>query len=229
MPVERDIIEAFTSDTESPHAAGPTNTQPPTPTSRDPGPAQIEIIIDRDLAVQLVGSDAGKAKRMRPHGAMTAGGSPQEFADVQAIMEPFLRDEIRRVYGDKTHRPKVHVARATPRQAESLKAFCVRFAAVLELHLSAQPGDDRRYRSQQRLGQARRVIAQVNAALGGTQGDGRTLAQCRRAVQTKVEGLDSELMALRACATDDDDASVAALLEFHESLRLYLSRNRASE
>jgi hypothetical protein len=191
--------------------------------------ALIEIQIKRDLAVQIVGSDAGKARRMRPHGAMTKGGSPQELADVQAIMEPFLRDEIRRVHEDKTYRPKVHLARATPRQAESLKAYCLRFAAALERHLSDRPGDETRHRSQQRLDQARRVIAQVNAALGGTQGDGRTPEQCCREIHRKVEELDGELMALRAGAAGNEESAIAPFLELQEAVRGYLARNRTSE
>ncbi|WP_143206627.1 hypothetical protein [Singulisphaera sp. GP187] len=53
---------------------------------------------DSDQAAQLVGSDAGIARWMRPHGAMTDGSSPEEQADVRALMEPFLNDEIRRVH-----------------------------------------------------------------------------------------------------------------------------------
>ncbi len=173
MSHQPDIFEllCLIPDLPSDPAGSDNNSSP----STDPIPAApiYEIVIDRDLAVQLVGSDAGKARRMRPHGAMTKGSSDVELADVRAVMEPFLNDEIRRIHEDRTHRPKVFLARATPSQAVSLQSFCLRFAASLEMNLEKHPGDDNRHRSQQRLVQARRVIAQVNAALGVTHDDGR--------------------------------------------------------
>ena len=72
-----------------------------------PEETSIPLKIDRDLAVQLVGSDAGKERRMRPHGAMTKGSTDVEMADVLAVMDPFLGDEIRRVHEDRTHRPRL--------------------------------------------------------------------------------------------------------------------------
>jgi hypothetical protein len=199
----------------------------PAPVEPELGAASVEIVIDRDLAVQLVGSDAGTAKRMRPHGAMTAGGSPQELADVQTIMAPFLRDEIRRVHVDKTHRPRIFTARATPQQAKSLKAYCLRFAAELERHLSAHAGDDRHHRSQQRVDQARRVIAQVNAVLGVAEGDGRTLEQCRRAVLTKIEELERDLTVLRTYGPVDRGSVGAPLIELQEAVRRCLALEQA--
>jgi hypothetical protein len=157
-------VSAFTSDlvtdirlqSNSPSRA----IEPELPT------APVEICIERDLAVQLIGSDAGKARRMRPHGAMTQGASPVEIADVGALMEPFLRDEIRRVHEDKNHRPKISMVRATPQQALALKSFCQHFATYLVDHLGKNAGDKNAYRSQQRLNQANRVIDQINRGLG---------------------------------------------------------------
>lgn len=184
----------------------------------------LEFTIEGDLAVQLVGSDAGRARRMRPHGAMTKGGTDDESAHVRAVMEPFLNDEIRRVFEDKTHRPRLFHARATPSQAAALKAYCLRFAAALELNLEKHPGDDHRHRSQQRLDQARRVVAQVNATLGISQDDGRTLEQCRREAVAKAEVLDAALAQLGAHADRGNaGAAMAPLVELHVAVRRFLS------
>ena len=159
---------------------------------------------------------------MRPHGAMSVGGSPQELADVQAILDPFLAAEVRRVYEDKTHRPAVFVARATPQQARSLKTFCLRFIAMLERHLSKHPGDDRRHRSQQRLDQARRVIAQVNAALGLPAQDGRTLEQLRSEVIEKARILNAAVGAIRSHPEHGVDPVDSPLPGLCEALQSYL-------
>ena len=197
MPTEREVVQSGSSsippcgDSLPGRAGGESEPHPGN------GNTLLEITIDRDLAVQLVGSDAGEARRMRPHGAMTKGSTDDELADVRAVMEPFLSDEIRRVHEDKTHRPKLFLARANPSQAASLKAFCLRFAASLELNLEKHPGDDNRHRSQQRLDQARRVIAQVNAALGITHDDGRTLERVHKELIAKLAGLSAEIDAIR--------------------------------
>ena len=65
----------------------------------------VEIHIPRDLAVQLVGSDAGKENRMRPHGAMTKGVAPRETAAVEKFMKPFFDQEIDRVRNKRAGRP----------------------------------------------------------------------------------------------------------------------------
>ena len=84
----------------------------------------VELSIPRDLAVQLVGSDAGKARRMRPHGSMTQGAIPQEVAAVERFMKPFLEQEIDRVQNKRTGRPPSHHAgKATIEQAVALKAY----------------------------------------------------------------------------------------------------------
>jgi hypothetical protein len=219
MPNEPDIFKLLALIPDSPPEPEGLDHNPPASTAPDHA-ASIAITIDRDLAVQIVGSDAGKARRMRPHGAMTMSASAEEQADVRAVMEPFLNDEIRRVYEDRTHRPKVHVARATPRQAASLKPFCQRFAADLERSLERHPGDDNRHRSLQRLDQARRVIAQVNAALGIPQEDGRTLEQVHQELIAKLVGFSAEIGKLRERARALGKLeTVRPLLDVQDALR----------
>jgi len=155
---------------------------------------------------------------------MTKGASVEELADVGAVMDPFLNDEIRRVHEDKKHRPKLFHARATPAQVTSLKAFCVRFAASLEMNLEKHLGDDNRHRSQQRLDQSRRVIAQINTALGISHDDGRTPERCRREAILKAEILSAALTALDEHAEAVIDPATAALLELKEAIQLCLSQ-----
>ncbi len=219
MPTEHEVVENGSSsippgsDPDPGRRGGESGSDPCNDNTR------LEIAIDRDLAVQLVGSDAGKERRMRPHGAMTDGSTDVEMADVLAVMAPFLGDEIRRVHEDKTHRPRLFLARATPAQAASLKAFCLRFAVSLELNLEKHPDDDNRHRSRQRLDQARRVIAQANAALGILHDDGRTLEQCHREAASKAESLNAALAALKAHAEAGTDRAIAPLLELQEAVR----------
>jgi hypothetical protein len=185
----------------------------------------IELEIERDLAVQLVGSDAGKARRMRPHGAMTQGASPVEIADVGAVMEPFLRDEIRRVHEDKTHRPKISMVRATPQQALALKSFCQHFATYLMDHLGKNGGDENAYRSQQRLNQANRVIDQINRGLDLRSDLASRLEQCRREVIMKAEGLKASLEALTALGAEiTSPADVRPLAALQQAVRFFLSQ-----
>jgi hypothetical protein len=75
MPTEREVVQSGSSsippcgDSLPGRAGGESEPHPGN------GNTLLEITIDRDLAVQLVGSDAGKARRMRPHDAMTKGSS----------------------------------------------------------------------------------------------------------------------------------------------------------
>ncbi len=185
----------------------------------------ITIKIERDLAVMLVGSDAGRCDRIRPHSAMTFGSSPSETLNVQTLLEPFLRDEIHRVKVDKTHRPKATTVQASTEQALALKAFCLRYAAFIRDHLDGHPQDDRAHRSRQRLEQAYRVIDQVNTALGKTFDDGRTLAQCEREVFEQVFGLGNAIEDLKARAlVTAAESSIAPLLELHEAVIRCLRR-----
>lgn len=222
MPTEREAVQSGSSSI--PPCGDPLPGRPGGESEPHPGNGNtlLEITIDRDLAVQLVGSDAGRARRMRPHGAMTKGSTDDELADVRAVMEPFLHDEIRRVHEEKTHRPKLFVARATPSQAASLKAFCLRFANSLGLNLEKHPGDDNRHRSKQRLDQARRVISQINGNLGIPQDDGRSLEQCHREAAEKAEGLKAALSDLKAHAEAGSDKAIAPLLALQEAVRLCL-------
>ena len=112
----------------------------------------IALTIERDLAVVLVRADAGRCGRIWPHSTMTYRASPQETLHVRTLLDPFLRDEIRRVNVDKTHSPTSCTVRAILPQALSLKAFCVRYAAFIREHLARDPEDDRIHRSRQRLG-----------------------------------------------------------------------------
>ena len=104
MSADREILDAQTTTPGHPQDPIPTSSRPPIATTPDLDEPGFGVEIERDLAVQMVGSDAGRARRMKPHRATTADASPQQLADVMAVMEPFLLDEIRRVYEDKKHR-----------------------------------------------------------------------------------------------------------------------------
>lgn len=219
-----DILEVLASLSEeplsSPPGVSPRAPSPPAPASAPP----ITLTVERDLAVMLVGSDAGRCERIRPHGAMTVGSSPREFRDVQALLEPFLRDEIRRVKSDKTHRPRATTVRASPEQALALKAYCLRYAAFIRDHLEGQGDGDRAHRSRQRLEQAYRVIDQVNSALGMPFDDGRSLGQCEREVVEQVRGLDEAIEGLKARAlATSAEKSISPLLALHEAVKRCLS------
>lgn len=126
----------------------------------------ISISIPHDLAVQIVGSDAGKEKRMRPHGSMTKNAPTAEVQAVVEFMQPFLDREIDRVHNRNTRGIRGYAGAATEAQALGLKRFCERFATSLRLHLDKRPGDDNLHRTRQRLNQAYDVIRQINAGLG---------------------------------------------------------------
>jgi len=142
-----------------------------------PAGATGDIEVPRDLAVQLIGSDAGKRGRCRPHGAIGNGATAAELDAVQVFMKPFLEDEIKRCTTNPSHRPKVHRGKATVAQAQALKACCLRYAAYLQTRLApprsstgassrakVECGDS--YRNAQRLAQAEQVIDQINHFLG---------------------------------------------------------------
>ena len=136
--------------------------------------AAMTISVPRDLAVQIVGPDAGRQSRMKPHGSMTKGATAEEIAAVEVFMKPFLDQEIDRVH-NKTGRPAAnHVGNATVTQAKALRGFCARFAESLKQHLVKKGADDRHYRSKQRMDQAWAVVNQINAALGLPLEDGKS-------------------------------------------------------
>lgn len=207
MHDEPDIFEvlAGTSDAAPRTSAGADASR----LSDDAAPeeALIDLSIERDLAVMLVGSDAGRRERIKPHNAMTRGASAQEEADARVLMTPFLEGEIRRVRGDKAHRSKISGVKATTRQALALKGFRIRYAEFPRSHLENHPNDDRSHRGRQRLARTYRVIDQINTALGTHFDDGQTLGHCRREVIVLTENLASALEALesRARASGADD------------------------
>ena len=178
---------------------------------RQRGSAQIilEISVPRDLAVQIVGSDAGKAKRMRPHRAMTKGAEPSEVAAVEAFMKPFFDHEIDRVHGGG--RPALnHVGRATVDQALSLKKFCLRFATSLKEHLAKKGDDDRHHRSRQRFNQAWDVINQINRALELPTDDGRSLDEVAQDILNDVRALRDKLVEFRRSGVPNETGPAAS-------------------
>jgi hypothetical protein len=159
----------------------------------------IEIPIARDLAVTLVGSDAGKEKRMKPHSAMTKGATPEEIAAVENVMSGFLEQEIARVHNKPAARPSpTYLGVASVDEAKALKAFCARLADSLKQHLIAKGDDDRHYRSRQRLDQARAVISQINTALGLPPEEGRPVAECVQEIVGQAIRLRNQLNDLRS-------------------------------
>jgi hypothetical protein len=137
----------------------------------------IDITIPRDLAIQLIGSDAGKEKRCRANSAMIKRTTTEERAAVYDFMAPFHQDEIKRCHQDKSHRKKAHQAKATPQQAQALKKMCVNLVRHLKAHLARRNHDDRCYRTKQRIDQARKVIIQINTGLGLPPEDGSLLSE----------------------------------------------------
>ena len=161
-------------------ASRPLNDAKDLETDADTGRVTPEISVPRDLAVQLIGSDAGKMRRMRPHRSMTKGAELNELAAVEEFMKPFLDSEVNRVHGHG--RPAAnHVAKATVDQALALKQFCLRFSVSLEEHLARQGNDDRHHRSRQRFSQAWCVIRQINQALDLPTADGKATRRDDRA------------------------------------------------
>ncbi|CAN5605468.1 hypothetical protein BH23PLA1_BH23PLA1_36860 [soil metagenome] len=224
MQDDADVLEVLASLSDEAGAPRPCET-PPAPSRLAPSEEPpITLKIERDLAVMLVGSDAGRCMRIKPHSSMTKGTPPEQFANVCTVMDPFFQDEVKRVHHDRTHRPKVSTVRATPRQTLALREFCRRYTAFLQDHLDRHPGDENLSRSQQRLNQANRVIAQVNDVLGLPQDDGRAFEQRRREAISKAEALDTALTALGSCTDNTGmEASILPFLELREAVRRCLS------
>ena len=222
MPDEPEINENLSSDAAPPVERSRDDASQDSSTQLSSAVASIEIVVERDLAVQVIGSDAGRCRRIKPHSSMTRGASQEECADVSAAMAGFLNDEIRRVHQDKTHRPKACQVTMTPQQALALAAFCRRYATFLRVHIEKHPGDENLSRSQQRRNQALRVISQIDAALL-PQADAQAMEEFRREAVTKAESLDAALAALRARA-GDDDRTITPLLELHDAVRRCLAQ-----
>jgi hypothetical protein len=135
-------------------------------------PIGIQVSIPHDLAVQIVGSDAGKVQRIRPHAEMTKGATAAAIAEVEQFMKPFLDREIKRVHSRVRTGERGHSGIASRLQALALNEYCQRFVASQRKHLDKSPGDDRLHRTRQRLNQACEVIRQINSGLGlGDDGD----------------------------------------------------------
>jgi hypothetical protein len=223
MPNEPEINENLFSDA-TPVERSRDDVFQVTSTQPDPVIGLIEIVIERDLAVQVVGSDAGRCRRIKPHSSMTRGASRQEIDDVSLAMSGFLDDEIRRVFQDKAHRPRFCKVILTPQQAMALAAFCRRYASFLRTHIEKHPGDESLSRSQQRRNQALRVISQIDAALGIPEADAISKDQIRSEAIAQAEILNTALAALKNHAEAVIDPANTFLLELKETVQLCLSQ-----
>ena len=168
----------------------------------------ISLTVPRDLAVQIVGSDAGKERRFRPTGTMTKEATDEEVAAVERLMRPFTLSEIRRIHEDRSVRCTSPEAHASREQAQALKNFLLAYAAHLRKHLAKHEGNARYHRSQHRLDQTYAVLRQINGGLGLGDDDGRTIQVLRDDVMTNLQQLDEQLIALvnRAKAVTVDNA-----------------------
>lgn len=149
----------------------------------------IGITIPRDLAVQIVGSDAGKERRFRPTATMTKGVTDEELAYVELLTRPFLEAEIHRYHEERSERMADLKVQATSQQAYALCKFCTNLATHLQEHWDKKGQDTRHHRSKQRLDQARDVIRQINRGLGIGDDDGRTPEQLRTETTTQLKQL----------------------------------------
>lgn len=186
----------------------------------------FEVKIPRDLCVQLVGSDAGKEKRIKPQSHMTKNATPEELAAVEEVMRPFLDAEIKRRHEDKSHRVMEFVAKVTPMQARAIKKFCLPYAVHLKQHLANHPGDDRYHRSEQRLDQIHFVVSQINAALGTPFDDGQTLEERVAEVDSTVRRLITQLEDLddRTVVLGSTSPRVEVLVRLRDHLRSVTGR-----
>lgn len=207
--------------------------------AQNPVPEEVvEISIPRDLAVTLVGSDAGKQKRIKPHSAMTKGASPEETAAVEDVMAGFLEQEIARIQNKPSGRPSpTYLGVVSIDEAKAVKAFCIRLADSLKQHLIDKGDDDRHYRSRQRLDQARGVISQINTALGLPPEDGRSPADRVQEIVGQTIRLRDKLCDLRGLlarqGATDPGAEVPStpareLIEFLTPLNALLERVEAA-
>lgn len=153
-----------------PEAAKPEAAPPPTapslPGNAAPAGDLIPLDLPHDLAIQVIGSDAGKEKRIRPHGAMLRGASAEEIETVKAALQPIQELEIKRVHEGCHYSSRLHHLQVSRAAALAIKGFCLRFVENQRQHLNKDPGNDRLYRTRQRLNQALDVIRQIDLALG---------------------------------------------------------------
>ncbi len=153
------------SEAAKPEAAPP----PPAPSlPRDAASAGNLISLDlpHDVAIQLIGTDAGNQKRIRTQVSMLPGVSDKEFETVKAALQPILELEIKRVHEGCRYSSRQHDLLVSRAAALAIKWFCLRFVENQRQHLNKDPGNDRLHRTRQRLNQALDVIRQIDQALG---------------------------------------------------------------
>lgn len=153
------------SSQASPVAVSSSTIQPPS-NADDPDKDLIILQIPHDLCIQLVGSDSGKQRRIRPHGAMLQGASTEEVELAATALQPILNLEIKRVHEGVRYSERLHQLKVNREVAVVLKGFCLRFAADQRQHLDKDPGNERLHRTRQRLTQALNVIRQIDLVLG---------------------------------------------------------------
>lgn len=94
----------------------------------------IDLTIPRDLAVQIVGSNAGKERRFRPTRTMTKYARPDEIDAVEQLMQPFLDSEIHRYHNDRARRMHQLKVTATSHQARALLSMLLDYASHVQRH-----------------------------------------------------------------------------------------------
>lgn len=203
----------------------------------DVGPVQsvsdqsIELSIPRDLAVQIVGSDAGRQRRFRPTRTMTKNVTADQLDSVERLMQSFLEDEIKRFHQDRSHRAKSAEVTASADEANTLKQMLTVYAKHLEQRWQEKNQDARHHRSKQRLDQARDVIRQVNKGLGLGDVDGRSIDQHRRDATRRLQDAKQQLDTLtdlvnksaRFVAPDDMlPMGLDAWIDLHDTIENFL-------
>ncbi|MEZ6070933.1 MAG: hypothetical protein R3C10_11825 [Pirellulales bacterium] len=177
------MLDEFFQELESANVTSSLETAPPV-TESD---TFIQLLIPRDLAVQIVGSDAGRQRRFRPTGTMTKNVTADQLASIERLMQLFLEDEIKRFHENRSHRAKSAEVTASADEAKVLKHMLAGYAKHLEQRWQEKNQDPRHQRSKQRLDQARDVIRQINQGLGLGDVDGRSIDQHRHDATRRLE------------------------------------------
>lgn len=203
-----------------------TNESVPQSDAAPPAPSVVTFKIPRDLAVEMVGSDAGKERRMRPAATMTKGLTPDELAAVTPVLQPFVDAEAHRFHDNRSARLKAFEVTTSPNHAVILKKMAVNLADHLCQHLSSRWHDSRFIRIQQRLDQARDLIRQINQTLGLNEyDDGRTAEErakeLTQSLHQAIVHLDRFQQRLGQLPSDDlllNDDSVTKVIDFRNGL-----------
>lgn len=153
----------------------------------------FEIKIQHDLAMQLVGSSAGKTGMICPHRSMTKEATPADIIIITELMEPFLQREIDRVQKGISPAEKGFNVKLITENAKVLKRFCHLFAAHQRKHLEKHPGNDRLHRTRQRMDQAYDVIRQINGWLGLPEEDAELLQVRLTTIMDQLQSLNSNI------------------------------------